>query len=144
MFLRCHSSSLSNTFGAYRSQDYYYIVNSCHEVAHSYLQPPLLRTNSWWRSNPARYLDLHCIDPSAMVTDIPPGSWPAAEDVGGGDEVSRPSTMETYVTLEESEESKGSGQQEVKMARSKDKATEGTGKKGVARMPELPPEICET
>ena len=30
------------------------------------------------------------------------------------------------------------------MARGKDKATESTVKKGIARMPELPPEIRET
>ena len=73
-----------------------------------------------------------------MTTDTPPGSWPAAEDDGGGDEVSRPSTMETYVTIEESKEP---GRQRDNVAGDR---TGATGKKGIARMPELPPEIRET
>lgn len=79
-----------------------------------------------------------------MMTETPPGSWPAADDDRAGlpteDEASRPSTMETYTT---SEETKPViiGNDSIPQ---KDSAKAGSDKQWVLKMLELPPEILET
>ena len=78
------------------------------------------------------------------MTDIPPRSLPVAEkdqDELAENAASRPSTTETYVTLKESENSERQWDNEVM---SKDTGTDISEKHGIARMPELPPEIRET
>jgi len=84
------------------------------------------------------------INEPATMTDILPGSWPAAEaDPSGPDEdgASRPSTATTYVTFEEPD---GPESQEDNTIGSEQKGIDNAGKRGIVRMPELPPEILET
>ncbi|KAL6714166.1 hypothetical protein ACLMJK_008660 [Lecanora helva] len=75
------------------------------------------------------------------MTDTPPEGWSAPPEDAGSEKISRPSSIETHETLENF--------QEVELhkdhaAQSKDKGIDTNGEKGIARMPELPPEIRET
>ena len=81
-----------------------------------------------------------------MITDTAPGSWPPEKDrdASGGDETTRPSTADTLVTLEESESDRSPINDDDFLDKGKAIDTSTAGKHGIARMPELPPEIRET
>ncbi len=76
------------------------------------------------------------------MTETPSGSWPTGADernVPVENDASRPSTMETYTTSEETrgpecEENDGHGLWGLRHS---------SGKQSISRMPELPPEIRE-
>lgn len=77
------------------------------------------------------------------MADNPPGSWPTAEEEreeSDKDEDSRPSTAEFHESLEQSE----SAGEELDNVVDEKRTPHIFGKHGIARMPELPPEIRET
>ena len=77
------------------------------------------------------------------MTETSRASWPAAEvfhDMLDENDASRPSTMETYTT---SEETRAPDCEENDAIRVKE-IGESLGKQRILRMPELPPEIRET
>lgn len=78
------------------------------------------------------------------MSEAPPGSWPAAEEDHGVPvdlESSRPSTMETYTTTEDT---KWPGSEGDKVPETQDQEEGRKGKQRISSMPELPPEIRET
>ena len=77
------------------------------------------------------------------MADVPPRSWPTAEENPDGPNENRDSVY-TAVSEENAEEPSSAVEEEAHINEAKGKGTEHAGKVGVFKMPELPPEIRET